>query len=176
MGFSRVRVNGDIITLDEDVRLSKTQKSNVEVIVDRIVVKDGVESRLTDSIEQALKIGEGSIYVIVDDKEEFYSEFYYSPKSKKSYPPLEPRLFSFNSPLGACQTCNGLGVSKVFEPSKYIEDERLSFEQGSLAARIFEPDRAGISTPSCLRPFLIPKCDEIFLELGTGQMKSPILL
>lgn len=132
MGFSRVRVNGDIITLDEDVRLSKTQKSNVEVIVDRIVVKDGVESRLTDSIEQALKIGEGSIYVIVDDKEEFYSEFYYSPKSKKSYPPLEPRLFSFNSPLGACQTCNGLGVSKVFEPSKYIEDERLSFEQGAL--------------------------------------------
>jgi len=132
MGFSRIRVNGEVMPFDDSVKLAKTTKSNVELMVDRVVVKEGVESRLTDSIEQALKIGEGSIFVLVDDKEEFFSEFFYSPKSKKSYPPLEPRLFSFNSPLGACDKCNGLGLSKVFDKSKYIEDERLSFEEGAI--------------------------------------------
>jgi excinuclease ABC subunit A len=132
MGFSRIRVNGEVLTFDEEIKLSKNNKNTVEVMVDRVVVKEGIESRLTDSIEQALKIGEGAIYVLIDNKEEFFSEFFYSPKSKKSYPALEPRLFSFNSPLGACQKCNGLGVSKVFDKSKYIEDERLSFEEGAI--------------------------------------------
>lgn len=133
MGFSKVRANGELMPLDENVKLHKNKKNNLEVVVDRIVVKDGVKGRLTDSVEQALKIGEGNIFVLVNDKEEFYSEHLYSHISGKSYPELEPRLFSFNSPLGACPKCNGLGESKIFDPKKYVADENLSFEEGAIA-------------------------------------------
>src|SRR5690606_26830865 len=80
MGFTKVRVNAEVVDLDDDVKLHKTKKSNVEVVVDRIIVKEGIETRITDSVEQALKIGEGQIYVLADDQEEFYSESLYSHK------------------------------------------------------------------------------------------------
>ncbi|MBT4793148.1 MAG: excinuclease ABC subunit UvrA [Halobacteriovoraceae bacterium] len=134
MGFSRARLNGVMITLEEGFTLPKTKKNNLEIIVDRIVVKEGVRSRLTDSIEQALKLGQGSIFVLVDDKLEFYSEHLYSHQSDKSYPALSPRLFSFNSPLGACESCNGLGESKIFDRTKYVTDESLSFADGAIIA------------------------------------------
>lgn len=134
MGYSKARINGVVDILEESTKLHKTKKNNFDIVVDRIVVKKGIEARLTDSVEQALKLGEGSLYVLVDDKEEFYSEHLYSHKSDLSYPELEPRLFSFNSPLGACSSCNGLGESKVFERSKYVLDENLSFEQGAIVA------------------------------------------
>lgn len=133
MGFSKIRANGEILPLDESVKLHKTKKNNAEVVIDRIVVKDGIKGRLSDSVEQALKIGEGNIFVLADDEEEFYSEHFYSHKSNKSYPELEPRLFSFNSPLGACSKCNGLGETKVFDKNKYIVDESLSFSEGAIA-------------------------------------------
>lgn len=133
MGFARVRHNGKIKALDTDLILSKNKKSNVEIVVDRIVIKEGINGRLTDSIEQALKIGEGNIFVLVDEKEEFYSEHLYSNTSGKSYPELEPRLFSFNSPLGACPDCNGLGETKIFDRSKYVVNEGLSIGQGAIA-------------------------------------------
>ncbi|MBC77946.1 MAG: excinuclease ABC subunit A [Halobacteriovoraceae bacterium] len=133
MGFSKIRANGEILPLDESVKLHKTKKNNAEVVIDRIVVKDGIKGRLSDSVEQALKIGEGNIFVLSDDEEEFYSEHFYSHKSNKSYPELEPRLFSFNSPLGACSKCNGLGETKVFDKNKYIADEALSFSEGAIA-------------------------------------------
>lgn len=134
MGFSKARVNGKILPLDEDIKLEKNKKNNLEVIIDRIVLKEGVRSRLTDSVEQGLKLGEGNIFVIVDEKLEFFSEHLYSHKSEKSYPALEPRLFSFNSPVGACPACNGLGETKVFERSKYVLDENLSFSDGTILA------------------------------------------
>lgn len=133
MGFSKIRVNGDLLSFDDSIKLGKNIKNNVELVIDRLVIKDGIKSRLTDSVEQALKLGEGNIFVLDGDKEEFYSEHLYSHKSGLSYPPLEPRLFSFNSPLGACETCNGLGVSKVFDPDKYITDENLSLSEGAIA-------------------------------------------
>lgn len=132
MGFARVRYNGDIVSLDDEFTLPKNKKSNVEIVVDRIVVKAGIKGRLTDSVEQALKIGEGNIFVLANDEEEFYSEHLYSHTSGKSYPELEPRLFSFNSPLGACKTCNGLGETKLFDRSKYIIDEGLSLAEGAI--------------------------------------------
>lgn len=137
MGFSKLRVNGEICAFDDSFSsakspLHKNKKNNVELVIDRIVIKEGIRGRLTDSIEQALKIGEGSIYVISNDDLEFYSEHLYSHKSGKSYPELEPRLFSFNSPIGACPTCNGLGISKVFDPAKYIINEQLSLAQGAI--------------------------------------------
>jgi excinuclease ABC subunit A len=132
MGFSKVRVNGKVVPFDDEISLEKNKKNSVEVVVDRIVVKSGVKGRLTDSIEQALKIGDGNIFLLVDSDIEFYSEHLYSHKSGKSYPELEPRLFSFNSPIGACPTCNGLGISKVFDRTKYIVSEQLSLAQGGI--------------------------------------------
>lgn len=134
MGYSKARLNGKLIPLEEELILEKNKKNNLEIIIDRIVVKPGIKGRLTDSIEQGLKLGEGSIFVLVNDAEEFYSEHLYSHKSGKSYPELEPRLFSFNSPLGACESCNGLGESKVFERSRYVLDEGLSFNDGAITA------------------------------------------
>lgn len=133
-GFSKARFNGKLIVLEETSKLDKNKKNNLDLIVDRIVVKEGIKSRLTDSVEQALKLGDGSIFVLVNEKEEFYSEHLYSHKSGLSYPALEPRLFSFNSPLGACPECNGLGESKVFDRKKYVLDENLSYNDGAILA------------------------------------------
>lgn len=134
MGFSKVRVNGKILSLDDEIKLEKNKKNDIEIVIDRILVKSEQKSRLTDSIEQALNIGEGSLFVLIDDKLKFFSEKLYSHKSGKSYPELEPRLFSFNSPIGACPDCNGIGESKVFEKSKYVLDENMSFADGAIVA------------------------------------------
>ena len=134
LGFSKARLNGKMITLEEGLKLEKNKKNDFEIVIDRIVVKPGIKGRLTDSIEQGLKLGEGSLYVLCNEELEFYSEHLYSHKSGKSYPELEPRLFSFNSPLGACNSCNGLGESKVFERSKYVESESLAFSEGAITA------------------------------------------
>lgn len=137
-GFSKARANGKLVPLEENLKLHKTKKNDLDIVVDRIVVKEGIKTRLTDSVEQALKFGEGHLYVLVEEggknSEEFYSEHLFSPKSGKSYPSLEPRLFSFNSPLGACEECNGLGETKVFDRDKYILDENLSLDEGAILA------------------------------------------
>ena len=131
-GYSKARIEGEIKPLEEETKLSKTKKNNMDLVVDRLVVKPGIESRLTDSVEQALKLGGGSIFVLAGDKEELYSENLYSHKSGKSYPPLEPRLFSFNSPIGACPECNGLGESKIFDRTKYVLSDKMSFNDGAI--------------------------------------------
>jgi excinuclease ABC subunit A len=115
MGFSRIRLNGDILNLEDTLAINKSKFNNIDIIIDRVVMKEGINSRLTDSIEQALKLSDGYLVVLSDDKEHFFSEKNYSFKTGKSYPDLEPRLFSFNSPLGACSVCNGLGISKKFD-------------------------------------------------------------
>lgn len=132
LGFSKARLNAKILSLDESLPIEKNKKNSLDIIIDRLVVKPGVKSRLTDSVEQALKLAEGSLYVLVDEEEQFFSEKLYSHKSGKSYPELAPRLFSFNSPLGACPNCNGIGETKVFEKSKYVLDENLSFADGAI--------------------------------------------
>ena len=133
-GFARIRINGELVSLEEGVTLSKTKKNFAEIVVDRIVMKEGIRSRLTDSIEQALKIGKGNCIVLIDDgkceKEDFFSEALFSPKTGKSYPPLEPRIFSFNSPLGACPKCNGIGERKVFHQNKYVDFSKSLNEGG----------------------------------------------
>lgn len=133
LGFSRVRVNGESKTLDDSLVIPKAKFNDVELIVDRIVLKDGVRSRLADSVEYALKLSDGYLIVIADDKEIFFSEKNFSFRTNKSYPDLEPRLFSFNSPLGACQLCNGLGLTKTFDMDSIITDENLSINDGAIA-------------------------------------------
>ena len=133
LGFSKVRVNGEQKALDDSLVIPKAKFNDVELIVDRIVLKDGVRSRLADSVEYALKLSDGYLIVIADDKEIFFSEKNFSFRTNKSYPDLEPRLFSFNSPLGACQLCNGLGLTKTFDMDSIITDENLSINDGAIA-------------------------------------------
>ena len=132
MGFSRIRVNGEMVNLDDKVTIQKTKFNNIDIVIDRLVMKEGVRSRLTESVEHALKLSDGYLLVLLDDKEHFYSEKNYSFKSGKSYPDLEPRLFSFNSPLGACSVCNGLGISKTFDVDSLLQDEKVSLEDGAI--------------------------------------------
>lgn len=134
MGYSRIRLNGEIVTLDEKVNVPKAKFNNIDMVIDRLVLKEGVVARLTDSIEQALKLSDGFLVVLQDEKEHFFSEKNYSFKSGKSYPDLEPRLFSFNSPLGACPTCNGLGISKTFDEQNLILDENITLVDGAIPA------------------------------------------
>jgi excinuclease ABC subunit A len=132
MGFSRIRLNGELLSLEENISVNKSRFNNIDIVIDRLVIKEGIKTRLSDSVEQALKLSDGYLIVIADDKEHFFSEKNYSFKSGKSYPDLEPRLFSFNSPLGACPTCNGLGVSKNFNIKGLLEDDSLSLEEGAI--------------------------------------------
>lgn len=132
MGFSRIRLNGEIVNLDDSVNVNKSRFNDIDIVIDRLVMKEGIKSRLTDSIEQALKLSDGYLVVLQDDKEHFFSEKNYSFKSGKSYLDLEPRLFSFNSPLGACQVCNGLGISKRFDIDSLLFDESMSLEDGAM--------------------------------------------
>ncbi len=132
MGFSRIRLNGEIINLEESISINKSKFNNIDIVIDRLVMKEGIKPRLTESVEQALKLSDGYLIVLADDKENFYSEKNYSFKSGKSFPDLEPRLFSFNSPLGACPTCNGLGISKRFDIDSLLVDETLSLEEGAM--------------------------------------------
>ena len=132
MGFSRIRLNGEILSLEDSIIINKSRFNNIDIIIDRLVMKEGIRPRLTDSIEQALKLSDGYLVILADDHEHFYSEKNYSFKSGKSYPDLEPRLFSFNSPLGACPTCNGLGISKHFDLDTLILDETISLEDGAI--------------------------------------------
>jgi len=132
LGFTRVRLNKEIINLDESIKINKTKFNDIDLVVDRLVVKEGDRSRLSDSIEQALKFSEGYLIVLEDQKEHFFSEKNFSFKTGKSYPDLEPRLFSFNSPIGACSNCNGLGISKKFDIDHLTFDNSLSLEDGAI--------------------------------------------
>jgi excinuclease ABC subunit A len=132
LGFSRIRLNGELLNLDDTIGINKARFNDIDIVVDRLVMKDRVQARLTDSIEQALKLSDGYLVVLADDKEHFFSEKNYSFRSGRSYPDLEPRLFSFNSPLGACPTCNGLGISKRFDVDALLLDENLSLEDGAM--------------------------------------------
>jgi excinuclease ABC subunit A len=132
MGFSRIRLNGELLSLEDTLAINKSKFNNIDLVVDRLVMKEGVLARLTDSVEHALKLSDGYLVVLADEQEHFFSEKNFSFKSGKSYPDLEPRLFSFNSPLGACPQCNGLGISKSFDIDALLLDENMSLEDGAI--------------------------------------------
>ncbi|MCY4524566.1 MAG: excinuclease ABC subunit UvrA, partial [Halobacteriovoraceae bacterium] len=140
-GFNRIRINGKIHMLDEEFKLSKSKKHTLEIVIDRLIIRENIEKRLTDSIEYALKKGLGTINVLIgDDKEKVFSEKNISPVTRKHYPNLEPRLFSFNSPLGACQECNGLGLKKTFDAKLLIADSKISILEGAIPT-LLSPNR-----------------------------------
>lgn len=132
MGFSRARINGEYQQIDESTKAPKGNYQ-LDIVVDRIVLKEDVEKRLADSIEYALKLGEGNILILVNDNKELtFSEHNKSTSGDKVFPELEPRLFSFNSPIGACEICNGLGETKTFDVDLMIFDENLPLLEGAI--------------------------------------------
>lgn len=132
-GFVRIRVNGENMEITDDIELEKNKKHNIDVIVDRIAIKEGVEGRLSDSIETALKLSEGLVLIDVIDKEEMiFSTKFACPEHNIGIEELTPRMFSFNNPFGACPSCNGLGSKKVIDPYLVIPNEALSIRQGAV--------------------------------------------
>ncbi|HEM6252019.1 TPA: excinuclease ABC subunit UvrA [Streptococcus suis] len=133
-GYVRVRVNGDVYDVSEVPELSKSRAHNIEVVVDRIVIKEGIRSRLFDSIEAALRIADG--YVIIDtmdEKELLFSEYYACPVCGFTVPELEPRLFSFNAPFGSCSDCDGLGMKLEVDTDLIVPDASKTLREGALA-------------------------------------------
>ena len=133
-GFVRVRVDGHDYTLDEDIALDKNIKHNIGVVVDRIVVKDGIGRRLTEAIETAVKLAEGLVVADFDGEEVLYSTKYACPECELSFEEMTPRLFSFNNPYGACPVCAGLGFTNEIDVNRLIVDENLSLRQGGIKA------------------------------------------
>ncbi len=134
-GFVRVRVDGQIRLLDEEIVLEKYKKHNIELVVDRLVVKDEIQKRLTDSIELALKQSGGLVYINKPESGEdvMFSEQFACPHCGLSFDEPAPRLFSFNSPYGACSKCDGLGVLTKIDPDLIVPDKTLSINEGAIA-------------------------------------------
>src|SRR5581483_6540571 len=131
-GF-RARIDGELKTLDEPMKLDKRKNHTIEVVIDRLVVKPGIEQRLENSIQTALKWADGLVIVaVIDGPERLYSEKLACPNDGTSIPQLEPRSFSFNSPYGACETCNGVGSTWAFDPVKVVCDPSKPLFDGGL--------------------------------------------
>ena len=134
-GFVRIRVDRENYEVTDEFDLNKNQKHNIEVVVDRIIVKDGIESRLADSIETAVKLSDGLVIAqIIDGEEILYSTKFACPEHGIGIEELSPRMFSFNAPFGACNVCNGLGESREVDPDLVIPNKELSIKQGAIAA------------------------------------------
>jgi len=132
-GYVRVRVDGEILSLDSEIKLDKMKKHSIEVVVDRLVIRPGIEARLADSVETALKEGDGIAVVdVIGGEEMLFSEKFACVECGISYEEIEPRLFSFNSPYGACPECDGLGNKMELDPDKIIPDRSLSINQGAI--------------------------------------------
>ncbi|MGN1137208.1 MAG: excinuclease ABC subunit UvrA [Oscillospiraceae bacterium] len=134
-GYVRVRCDGIIYDLSEEIKLEKNKKHNIEIVVDRLVIKDGITSRLTDSVETASSISGGIIIAdIIGDKEILFSQNYACPEHNISIEELTPRMFSFNNPFGACPKCTGLGMFRRIDPDLVIPNKELSIKQGAIKA------------------------------------------
>ncbi len=134
-GFVRARVDGAVVDLGDPIALDRSKPHDLDVVVDRIVLKEGVKTRLTDSVELALKIGEGRLLVAVEGEEPFWlSERFACVDCGISLPPIEPRMFSFNGPHGACPACDGLGARTVVDPERAVGDPQRTLREGVVLA------------------------------------------
>lgn len=137
-GFSKIRVDGKIYEVEEVPELEKYKKHTIEIFIDRLNIKEENERRLFDSVEVALRTGRGKIIIIIEGKEEILSEKHSCPKCNFSFGEISPRLFSFNSPYGACKTCSGLGFLRKISIDRLIPDKNLSLEDGCIT--LYGPD------------------------------------
>ena len=133
-GYVRVRVDGSIYELSEEIKLDKNIKHNIEIIVDRLVVREGIERRLTDSIENVMDLSDGLLLLdVIDGEQMMFSQSFSCPDCGVSISEIEPRSFSFNNPFGACPECFGLGYKMEFDVDLMIPDKRLSINEGAIA-------------------------------------------
>jgi excinuclease ABC subunit A len=134
-GFVRARIDGSVVDLGDEIQLDRSKTHDLDVVVDRLVLKEGLKGRLTDSVELALKLGEGRLLVQAGDDEPIWmSERFACVDCGISLPPIEPRMFSFNGPHGACPACDGLGARDVVDPERCIGDGRHSLREGVVLA------------------------------------------
>ena len=131
-GFARMRVDGEIIDTGEQPVLDKRKKHSIEIVVDRIRVREESRSRIADSVEKGLEVGSGSVIVAGDDGEGFFSQMHGCPVCGVSFPEVSPQLFSFNSHQGVCANCSGLGITLDFDPELVIPDPSRTFKQGAI--------------------------------------------
>lgn len=132
-GFVRVMVDGEIYTFDEEIKLDRQKKHTISVVVDRLIVREDVRSRLIDSIETALKLSDGIVTIVVNDKERLYSTKHSCSECGFSFSEVSPRLFSFNTPFGACSECSGIGYKMVIDENLVVKHPELSINQGAIS-------------------------------------------
>ncbi|MFB4210414.1 excinuclease ABC subunit UvrA [Shouchella sp. JSM 1781072] len=160
-GYVRVRVNGEMREATEEIELDKNKKHNVEVVIDRIVVKDGIQTRMADSLETALNLADGRVLIdVIDGEELLFSQHHACPECGFSIPELEPRFFSFNSPYGACTACDGLGVKQEVDAELVIPDSDRTLRDHAIAP--WEP------TSSSYYPQLLEAvCEHFSIDMDT---------
>ena len=167
-GYVRVRVDGNMYELSEEIKLDKNQKHSIDVVLDRLVMKEGIRSRLADSVEGALRLSDGRLTILVVAREGEATELSFSQKYACeehgiSFGELEPRMFSFNSPTGACPACAGLGDTRVISPEKIIPDLSLSLREGAIVVNGFK----SIDEKSWNGPLVLAALCEIGCTLDT---------
>ncbi|MEG2813288.1 MAG: excinuclease ABC subunit UvrA, partial [Oscillospiraceae bacterium] len=134
-GYVRVRVDGNTYELSEEISLDKNKKHSIEIIIDRLVIKENIKSRLTDSIETAVGLSEGLVIIdVIDGEELVFSQNYACPEHGVSMSELEPSMFSFNNPFGACEKCTGLGTFMKVDPDLIVPNKSLSIKEGAIKA------------------------------------------
>ncbi len=167
-GYARVRVDGTVYELTEDIELELTKKHNIDIIVDRLVIKDGIRSRLSDSVETALKIADGKVGIVTapregEPREYEFSTNYACEEHGISFGEIEPRSFSFNNPFGACPHCLGIGEMRNISPDKIIPDKSLSLSQGAIQVNGFKT----IDEQSWTGPLFKAVCERMGLSIDT---------
>lgn len=170
-GYVRVRVDGSIYELSEEIKLDKNLKHNIEIIVDRLLVKEGIEQRLADSIENVLKLAEGLMIVdIIDGEPRTFSQNFSCPDCGISIEEMEPRIFSFNNPFGACHVCHGIGNKMEFEEDLLIPDKESSLIGGAIAAPGWQSIKDKGSYTRCIMEAL---SEEYKFDLNTPYKNLP---
>ena len=170
-GYVRVQIDGSLYELSEEIKLDKNIKHNIEIVVDRLVVKAGIEKRLTDSIENVLELAEGLLVVDkMDGTVMNFSQSFSCPDCGVSIDEIEPRSFSFNNPFGACPECLGLGYKMEFDPELMIPDRSLSISQGAIAVMGWQ---SCTDKGSFTRAILDALCEEYHFSLDTPFQDYP---
>lgn len=132
-GYVRLRIDGEMADIGDQIELDKNKKHTIDVVVDRIVIKDGIRSRLFESVESALRLADGFVIAdIIGEREDLFSEHYACPHCGFTLPKIEPRLFSFNAPFGACEACDGLGTNLEVDQELVVPDQSLSIDDGAI--------------------------------------------
>lgn len=170
-GYVRVRIDGNLYELSEEIKLDKNIKHNIEVVVDRLVIKEGMERRLTDSIENVLDLSDGLLEVdVIDGTPMTFSQSFACPDCDISISEIEPRSFSFNNPFGACPDCAGLGYKMEFDMELMIPDRELSINQGAIAVTGWQ---SCADKGSFTNAILQALCKEYHFDLDTPFEKYP---